>query len=265
MRTKKGTFKKSVILHLSDTHRTNSEKVSNEQILISLRDDFERYEEEGLPKPNVVVVSGDIVQSATKEEYDEAKQLYREVLKHWKLSKGKLLTVPGNHDVSWETYRSIVRPVDKEKCDIDELLIRTEGPMVLAPQTESEYISRLEGFNEFTRGILTKTFPIDRKKSFLVTSFPNLPIPLVVVGFNSVDNNDEYNRKGRINPSAICEVQSKLKKMKGVKIAVWHHDIHWNLTSTEDYLQLESLHQIIQAGFDFGLCGHSHRPAFVSS
>ena len=51
------------ILHISDLHRNPLQLVSNDALLNSLENDFHRYSREPVPilKPNLIVVSGDIV------------------------------------------------------------------------------------------------------------------------------------------------------------------------------------------------------------
>ena len=61
------------ILHISDIHRTSDEPVTNQSILNALIADLRRQQEnEGLPKPDILVVSGDLTQAADEHEYDDA-------------------------------------------------------------------------------------------------------------------------------------------------------------------------------------------------
>ena len=53
------------ILHLSDTHRTEAEPVKNDELLHGLKADIDRYTADGIPPPSIVVLSGDVTQSAT--------------------------------------------------------------------------------------------------------------------------------------------------------------------------------------------------------
>ncbi len=69
------------ILHISDLHRGPSSLVTNNALLNSLESDLARYSAEGpITKPNLIVVSGDLVRGVQEKEpiklmrqqYDEA-------------------------------------------------------------------------------------------------------------------------------------------------------------------------------------------------
>jgi len=64
------------ILHLSDIHRTEDEPVSVDNILSALRADLHRQQEdEGFSRPDFLVISGNLTQSAQPAEYDETYRL----------------------------------------------------------------------------------------------------------------------------------------------------------------------------------------------
>ena len=54
--------KEYTILHISDLHK--SEEDSYKDLMESLRMDCETYEQEGIKKPEIIVVSGDIAEGA---------------------------------------------------------------------------------------------------------------------------------------------------------------------------------------------------------
>ncbi|HWP96002.1 MAG TPA: metallophosphoesterase, partial [Syntrophomonadaceae bacterium] len=50
------------ILHISDLHRSQAFPISNTVLINSLEKDLERYvTNEDIPKPSLIIVSGDIV------------------------------------------------------------------------------------------------------------------------------------------------------------------------------------------------------------
>ena len=69
-------------LHISDLHRDSGSGLTTNSLLESLRLDCERYVTEGLLRPDIAIVSGDVVYGVTKDEpssdaalkaqYDEA-------------------------------------------------------------------------------------------------------------------------------------------------------------------------------------------------
>ena len=60
--------KEYTILHISDLHK--SEEDSYKDLMESLRMDCETYEQEGIKKPEIIVVSGDIAEGAEGPDAD---------------------------------------------------------------------------------------------------------------------------------------------------------------------------------------------------
>ena len=54
----------AVLLHISDLHRTSSPRLDNDQLFAALASDAARWDAEGIPWPDLVVVSGDLIQGA---------------------------------------------------------------------------------------------------------------------------------------------------------------------------------------------------------
>jgi len=82
------------ILHISDLHRNPLQWVSNDALLNSLEYDFHRYSGEPLPipKPNLIIVSGDIVKGIQEDEpLDQIKLQYNEAAKNDDSMKGRML------------------------------------------------------------------------------------------------------------------------------------------------------------------------------
>ena len=55
------------LLHISDLHRTSKPRLSNDELLAAIVSDATRWESEGVPQPELIVVSGDLVQKAQKQ------------------------------------------------------------------------------------------------------------------------------------------------------------------------------------------------------
>ena len=101
-----GTTMKIAILHLSDIHieKNNSQWLLKkaEQIVPAVWNDFSDCGK------IIIVVSGDIANTGTEEEYGYAKGFFRELLKqfarrglHNKELENKIICVPGNHDCNY--------------------------------------------------------------------------------------------------------------------------------------------------------------------
>lgn len=98
------------ILHISDIHKAAKDKY--DYLLSSLALDYEKYKEEGITPPQLIVVSGDIIQgsgsldigTANKEiaqQYTDASFFLEELCNLFlKGNKAKIVVAPGNHDVN---------------------------------------------------------------------------------------------------------------------------------------------------------------------
>ena len=70
------------VLHISDLHRTVGPHLSNDELLPALVSDAKRWDAERIPRPELIVVSGDLVQGAALNACDpdaEVDAQYREV------------------------------------------------------------------------------------------------------------------------------------------------------------------------------------------
>lgn len=250
----------TTILHISDIHRTPHEPVTNDEILLSLKRDADTWSGDGVPHPDLVVVSGDVTQGAEPDEYEEAADMLRSLLDHLGLDPGKhLLVVPGNHDVHWPTAEDAFRPRKSRPSLPPELVVDRDG-LYLCVTDEAAYQSRFKHFRSFYRELIGGEYPSMRSDAYtLLTADGDVEVALA--GFSSCDLNDSFRRHGSINVSAITAASEALSQYStAIKIAVWHHDLNWRQeTDREDFLSPDSLRYLGQAGFNLGLCGHTHR------
>ncbi len=87
------------VIHISDLHRTSDEQVSNAEVVSSV--DQAIADIDG-GKFDLLLVSGDLTQSASESEYKEAQQFIRHFVdKYLGGDLGRCVIVPGNHDVDW--------------------------------------------------------------------------------------------------------------------------------------------------------------------
>ncbi len=114
------------ILHISDLHRSRHDFISNDELISALVSDRDRYTHEDPPiaVPEAIVVSGDIIQGvplgtddfATKlaNQYAVAEEFLDELVRRFlDGDKSRLVMVPGNHDIDWNTALSALERVDE--------------------------------------------------------------------------------------------------------------------------------------------------------
>jgi hypothetical protein len=99
------------ILHLSDIHLgtvSDAHKYST-QLEIDLKKELK------VDQLDYRVISGDIANQSTPNEYDTAFYLIDNLLKRFKLNSRRIIIVPGNHDVNWELSETAYKFVPKRK------------------------------------------------------------------------------------------------------------------------------------------------------
>ena len=111
------------LLHISDLHRTADPHLSNDEILSAIESDSRRWQAEGIPSPDAIVVSGDLVQGANigdveadtkiKAQYAEAGEFLRNLADRFVESNlSRVIIVPGNHDVNWRRARAAMEEME---------------------------------------------------------------------------------------------------------------------------------------------------------
>lgn len=72
-------------------------------------------------KPDVVVISGDIGWTGNHEEYDKFREVFlRPLLKEFSnLSKEKIITCPGNHDIIWDNVKGFEKPHSNPSIEVE--------------------------------------------------------------------------------------------------------------------------------------------------
>lgn len=244
------------LLHLSDVHRTPDDPAKNADILAGLYRDLDSLalEEPRIPFPDILIVSGDLTQSASEKEYDEARALLTAIAGHCGLTHKRIVVVPGNHDVHWPTSRKVsaaMRGVGSRKRGL------TNAPATV--KAERNYQKRLDNFRTFYRSLTGELYPDDRKRAYTLHRFDDLEV--AVAAFSSVDENDHIRRGGQIYADSIHAAAEALEFYPGHRVAVWHHDLNWTGDRAQDCLDPKTLGQLSAQTFELGLCGHYHRPA----
>ena len=132
--------KKISILHISDLHKNEGDDFKN--LFQTMVDDCDRYVKQGIEKPNIIVVSGDLIRGGKPDEirqqYSEAKNFLEDLTIFFlNKDKSRIVIVPGNHDVDWNVTKNLMTPIVKETEEekkeykkILELYLRERAPKV---------------------------------------------------------------------------------------------------------------------------------------
>ena len=270
------------ILHISDFHKRTKDKYKN--LLASLKTDSNKYvRENGVPKPNVIIVSGDLVQGGTTEEIKEQYEASLDFLVNLTNDflngdKKRVVIVPGNHDVDWNITKQsmeVVKPGRKkaEKEAYNEIVKQSHSvdtsslyrwswnnQKVYMIKDKNKYITRFASFREFFNKFYDGLYEYPEDEDYQYTFFDIPDLGVSFLGLNSCYNNDHLNRSGTINSICVANASSEIERrvQSGqLVIGVWHH--HTIGTPFEDnYLDYTILDTLVGNGIQLSLHGHQH-------
>lgn len=245
------------ILHLSDLHFGTIENAAlwADQLIDDVTGELK------CPGIDAMVVSGDVANFCTPEEYDAAREFFKQIMGPLKIEAGKLLIVPGNHDLNWEAAEDAYRLHKKAKYkgELVEGHYIDEGEKVVAVRDEADYKARFLSFSQFHKSVTGKDYPLEYGRQVMFCELTEQKV--LIVGFNSAWELDyHFKARAAIHPAAVAHALSTIrsagKYAEHLKIAVWHHPLN---SPFEDRIKNHDfLERLIQGGFRIGLHGHLH-------
>lgn len=273
------------LLHISDLHRSPHDPIENASLLGALLADKDRYlvETPEVKAPDAVIISGDIIQGVPLNMPDYAEELERQYdIAHNFLVQladrffagdhSRVVVVPGNHDVCWNTAHNAMTELVSEtppiKADTgifhasSDLRWNWKTRTIYKITDPAGYKCRLDAYwrfvDRFYEGANLK-YPLDRNRGFNLFELDNGRI--VVAALESVHGNDCFCRQGAIERSVLgsCSLAIRdLPQQPILKIAVWHHSFQ-GPPQSDDYMDIASVHEMVGNGFRLGLHGHQHQ------
>ena len=112
-------------------------------------------------------------------------------------------------------------------------------------------------FERFYRGV-DLPLPVDRSRGFHLFELGGRRI--LLVAFESIDNNDCYSDAGVLAPGTVGKCAMVLRDSGhsyDMKVAVWHHGIQ-GPPLRSDYMDASQIQEMAGHGFQLGLHGHQH-------
>jgi hypothetical protein len=275
------------ILHLSDLHRSPEEPVNNESLIAALLADQDRYAGETpfVPKPDAIVVSGDLIQGARlgdakwqdiiASQYEVAGKFLDELTKRFlEGDRSRLIIIPGNHDICWNTAYASMRRVEESNypSNIHQALTEPDSRYrwswkdraLFQIVDENRYSRRLAaywGFAEKFYDGVALTLPVDRKRPFQLFELDERRI--VVAAFDSTHGNDCFGYSGAIPGGAVASCNLHLRDAGHdykLRMAVWHHSLQ-GPPAKDDYMDVTQVHEMTGLRFQLGMHGHQHLAA----
>jgi len=252
--------------------------------------DRERYLENQSKCLDLIFVSGDIIQGApgddissltsVAEQYEEAKRFFIDLANElFSGDRGRIVIVPGNHDISWYHSKSSMEKIAIDLSDKDK--IKALAKQVLTSQSirfnwndlsfyrivnKNVYNERFKLFCEFYEDFYEgkRKYSTDPDLQFDIFCYNDLK--LSIIAFNSCFCNDHLCKEGKINPVCISRSCLELQRRTGnenTKVAVWHHNTSGS-PSQNDYIDPVVLENISEMNVELAFHGHQHHNEVIS-
>lgn len=279
------------VLHLSDLHRDLSDEAGNPALLESLAWDIDQLGQQNPPieSPAVCIVSGDLVFGVGPATSDGLSELDRQCDQAEEFLTGiadrffggdheKVVILPGNHDVSYPDVMGSVQrlPIPAEagaKANLVSELFQPNSPLrwswselcFFRIADNVRYERRLSYFSTLYQRFYggRRTYSDLPDQQYDVFDYPS--IGFSVVALNSCYNNDPMRRAAAFNATAViaaCRALRDPRRDGWLTAAAWHHSLVGG-PEENDYLDIEILQSLIDAGASLGFHGHQHRPDCV--
>jgi predicted MPP superfamily phosphohydrolase len=245
------------ILHLSDLHCGVADA---QRWAGQLADDLKQ--ELNCHRIQAMIISGDVADIATKEEYAATKNFIEEIRKEFQIDRSHLVIVPGNHDLNWKLSKKGYTLKDKEELEAhpkegEYIPVSDE---VIRLKDEMAYMQRFLPFSDFYQEITGTDYPLEYAEQGIIYHLKDAA--LLILGLNSAWGVDHhYKDRAGICDAALDRALTTLRQNDAyancLKMAVWHHPIH---SAAEDRITDHGfMERLALNGFCACLHGHLHQ------
>ncbi|MCP4113388.1 MAG: hypothetical protein GY749_48975 [Desulfobacteraceae bacterium] len=242
------------MLHISDIHLGTSSQAATyrTQLETDLRNELK------VRQLDYMVISGDIANYSTPEEYKAAFELVDGIARPFRLDPTRIITVSGNHDLNWDisanAYDYVANHQLPDPLTEEYIPAGTAGAL---KRNDDNYKKRFANFSEhFYKKVYGKTYPADYSKQGIL--YTQAQDRILFLGLNSCWNID-HNFKDRsgIQPEALSKTLNQILSgdyRDWLKIAVWHHPV----AGVQMMQSVGFLEQLATNGFQICMHGHIH-------
>ena len=237
------------LLHLSDLHFSEEDDPLGrlQPLLADLRDNRDGF---GGKPINILVITGDLTNTASTEEFDKVSLFLNELKRRLELPSKHCFIVPGNHDLSWPPSKGPI----------------TGGGEPVTEDRESA-LSRFSNFAMFNYQLTQRIYPLAPEIQYQTALFERHRLQLL--GLNSAWNIDKDNQKRSsihkdMLSRALFAVDDELNNARDenridndahvLRVALFHHPITGNEKIKDDAF----IGRLRQAEFVLCLHGHVH-------
>jgi hypothetical protein len=262
------------VLQISDLHRSPTDPITNAELVATVLQEHDHAVNRGMEPIRAIIVCGDLIQGCPlatpnfeeilRGQYAVAHDLLTQltdILLDGNISR--LIVVPGNHDVCWNTARSaMVEATEAEVKDAFNLLqipgsnFRWDWKTLTLFKISDpvRYSNRLAPYRNFFRDLYGSRIPETVNGDAWLFPIENV----LFVGFESCSGTDCFNHAGALTGESIGQVATAIRGRNArLRAAVWHHNIE-GPPVVSDYLDGSYIRRLVYYGFRLGLHGHQH-------
>jgi predicted phosphodiesterase len=250
------------ILHLSDLHVSAEDDPLTlfQPLAADLEDPREGL---GVERLDYLVISGDITQRASPQEFVQAHAFVSMLVDRFGLTAERCIVVPGNHDLDWDTEAYTWKK--KRQVDVGRLRPGTfiEAGDGYNLRDDAKYPERFKNFSQhFYHPLTQKLYPLAPQDQCIPSLFSEHRLQFLAM--NSAWEIDEYFRgRSGISEQALSRGLSVADQQRRdalgpeervLRLAVWHHPI----TGNEKIQDTAFVDRMLQADVRACLHGHVH-------
>ena len=243
------------ILHLSDLHLGDDKDAG----IYRTQLETDLIQELGIRRLEYLVISGDVANRSTEEEYRAAFALVDGLVKRFGLDASRVVIVPGNHDLNWDLSEAAYPFVPKRKlpAPLPEGRFIPAGDAGALLRDDGLYRERFAHFSAhfFRRVYAGQDYPADPAEQTLFVERPEDRI--LFLGINSCWQIDHHFRdRASIHMPALVPALARLQAGAydgWLKIAVGDHPVAGLEMMNDEFMQLLAVHR-----FQVYLHGHIH-------
>ncbi len=241
------------ILHLSDIHLSTLAEAGKYRI--QLETDLKN--ELRVRQLDYLIISGDIAEHSTPDEYKAAFELVDGLVRRFRLDSSRVVVVPGNHDLNWDISAQAYAYIPRHNLPdpLTEEYIPA-GDAGALKRDEERYEKRFENFStHFYKKVCATKFPPDYPRQGILHL--GAEDRILFLALNSCWNIDHhFTGRASINMEALTHAFDQMSQGNHddwLKIAVWHHPISGREMMNDEFMELLAVH-----GFQICMHGHIH-------
>jgi small GTP-binding protein len=241
------------ILHMSDIHLETESQARKYRM--QLETDLKN--ELNVKRLEYLVISGDIANHSTEEEYKAAFELVDGLVKRFGLDAGRVVIVPGNHDLNWQLSKKAYPFIynDDLPDPLHKGMYIPAGDAGVLLRDDELYKKRFDLFStQFYKKVYSgKEYPLDyEEQSMIIERHEDKMLFLALNSCWQIDHH--FRQRAGINMDALSRALDRLQDEKyddWLKIAVWHHPVTGKEMMNDEFLELLSVRK-------FQICMHGH-------